>query len=84
MAGHYRLGDKLPGTPGNMWDIIRGYVAKEPGLSHSRLLGQMRARPQAEWPANVRRNPSVQGVGSERWCHDYINGAVRHGYLVRD
>ena len=84
MAGHYRLGPKLPATVGNMWDLIRAYVAEAPGLSHSRLLAKMVARGANDWPVKVLRDQSVQGVGSERWCNGYINGAVREGYFIRD
>lgn len=83
MSGNYRLGPKAPATPDNMWDIIRGMVAADPGLSHSRLLGRMTARDPSSWPEKVRRKPSKLGVGSDEWCHGYINGAVREGYLVR-
>jgi hypothetical protein len=67
-----------------MMDIMRGYVAAEPGISHSLLLARMMARPANEWPEKVLRENSVQGVGSERWCQGYLNGAVRKGYLLRD
>ena len=84
MAGHYRLGERLPATPGNMWDIIRSYVAAAPGLSHSRLIAGMMSRNHDQWPARVREAHSIQGVGSELWCDGYIKGAVREGYVLRD
>ena len=84
MSGHYRLGPKLPANPSNMWDIIRIFVAANPGLSHSRLLGVMIAHDPSDWPLKVLANPSKQVIGSEKWCQGYINGAVREGYLVRD
>ena len=84
MAGHYRLGERLPGTPGNLWDIIRTYVAAEPGISHSHLLAKMMSRERYDWPTRVLNANSVQGVGSELWCNGYISGAVREGYLLRD
>ena len=80
----YRLGDKLPATLGNMWDIIRGYVAVEPGVTHERLVALMMGRPIDTWPRKVLDDPSVQEIGSERWCHGYVQGAIREGYLKRE
>jgi hypothetical protein len=67
-----------------MWDIIREYVAADPGISHSRLIARMMGRGPGEWPKAVLNANSVQGVGSESWCTGYVNGAVREGYLLRD
>lgn len=84
MDRHYRLGPKLPGTAGNMWDIIRGYVSARPGIGHSELMASMMARKLSDWPPRVLRDPSIQGIGSEKWCNGYLKGAVRLGYLIRD
>lgn len=83
MAGRYRLGKKLAATPGNMWDLIRSDVASEPGLGHDRLLMKMMSRSLDDLPERVRRDRSQQGIGSERWCAGYINGAVREGCIER-
>jgi hypothetical protein len=66
-----------------MWDLTRGEVAAEPGLGHELLLQRMMQRSLDDLPLNVRRNRSVQGIGSERWCNGYINGAVRENYIER-
>ena len=84
MAGHYRLGARLPATPGSVMDIVRQYVAADPGISHSHLIAQMMNRGTDDWPERVRRDSSAQEVGSELWCNGYVNGAVREGYLLRD
>lgn len=82
MAIRYVLGPRMPITPGNMWDIIRGYVAAAKNLTHDDLIEAMAERKFENWPEKVRIGKSIQVVGSRKWCHGYIRGATREGYLA--
>jgi hypothetical protein len=82
MSDRYISSQIDAGTPGNMWDIIQVYAGVEFGITRSGLISEMMKRDPSDWPPKVLAAQSLQGVGSERWCRGYVNGAIRKGFLV--